>query len=196
MKGRTAIRWAEAALRDVESIVDYSVARDGREAAGQLLDRIVGGVGTLDVHPLRCRAVPELRKLGISDFRELIVRQHRICFRIHGNDVVVPEYPVAPEITRVSRSGIPGADDVAAPVFDRYGRRPCGSFSSSSSGSSPHGSGRTPKTSGWSFSSPYRTGGSSGFGRSRTEASPSLRSYIREGQPRGPRPRRGGRRAG
>ena len=83
------IRWTEAALQDVESILAYIATRDDINAATALYVQLIARIDTLDTNPERCRVVPELRELGITEFRELIFRPFRICFRIHDRDLVL-----------------------------------------------------------------------------------------------------------
>ncbi len=81
--------WSDAALRDYESIIDVVVETDGIEHAERLHRKVHPAVSRLATSPERCRVVPELRALGVTAYRELLVRPYRIPFRIHGRDVVV-----------------------------------------------------------------------------------------------------------
>lgn len=81
--------WSTAALRDYEAIVDYVSERDGIEFAERLHEKLYPAIGELSLHPERCRVVPELRRLGVTVYRELVVRPYRVPFRIRGRDVVV-----------------------------------------------------------------------------------------------------------
>ncbi len=83
------IRWAQAALQDVESILDYIVAHDGHVAATRVFDLIVNRAEQLVENPQRGRVVPEIREIGIVDFRELIERPFRICYRVYSREVVI-----------------------------------------------------------------------------------------------------------
>ncbi len=89
MAKKYQIRWAEAALQDVESILTYIATRDDINAATTVYQRLTERINSLDTHPERCRVVPELREIGITDYRELIVKPFRICFRIHDGKVVL-----------------------------------------------------------------------------------------------------------
>ena len=83
------IRWAEAALQDVEFILDYIVAHDGPVAATHVYELIVNRVEKLALNPERGRVVPEIREIGIIDFRELIEKPYRICYRVNVREVVI-----------------------------------------------------------------------------------------------------------
>ncbi|MBI2839397.1 MAG: type II toxin-antitoxin system RelE/ParE family toxin [Acidobacteria bacterium] len=75
------------AISDLDDIVSYIAAQGGPEAAERIYTRIMERIGTLSVHPARCRLVPELKDIGVDAYRELIVAPHRVFFRISGNVV-------------------------------------------------------------------------------------------------------------
>jgi len=81
--------WSDAALHDYEAIIDFVVDRDGIEHAERLHRKIHPAVQALANAPGRCRVVPELRALGLTIYRELIVKPYRVPFHIEGRDVVV-----------------------------------------------------------------------------------------------------------
>lgn len=76
------IRWAPVALRDLEEILDWVASRDGSEAAEGVASRIRARVDSLANHPRRCRIVPELKAVGVTEFREAILPPYRLFFRI------------------------------------------------------------------------------------------------------------------
>ncbi len=76
-------------MQDVESILDYIVAHDGHIAATRVLDLIVNRAEQLVENPQRGRVVPEIREIGIVDFREMIERPFRICYRVYSREVVI-----------------------------------------------------------------------------------------------------------
>ncbi|RLB51983.1 MAG: hypothetical protein DRJ42_15815 [Deltaproteobacteria bacterium] len=81
--------WTDAAAADLEAIVDFVLERDGVEFAQRLHDSIMPAVSGLADSPERCRVVPELRAIGVSVYRELVVASHRVPFRVYGRDVVI-----------------------------------------------------------------------------------------------------------
>ena len=83
------IVWSEAALQDVESILEYIALRDDFGAATAVYQKLVARISTLDSHPERCRVVPELRDVGVTQYRELIFKPYRVCFRIFDQEVVI-----------------------------------------------------------------------------------------------------------
>ena len=89
MSSRGRIVWSAAALRDYERIIDFVAERDGVAHSARLHRKLHPAIGKLVRNPRRCRVVPELRDVGITVYRELIVRPYRIPFRIRDRDVVV-----------------------------------------------------------------------------------------------------------
>jgi len=85
---RFKVHWAEEAVRDLEEIVGY-VAADSPMNAKNLLTRLRSRVEALDVAPQRGRVVPELARFGIRSWRELVVKPHRIIYRVAKKEVYV-----------------------------------------------------------------------------------------------------------
>ena len=82
------VRWAEAAVRDLEELVSYITA-DSPINAERILDKLKGRAGTLESAPSRGRVVPELAHFGLRSWRELIVKPYRIIYRIDESPVNV-----------------------------------------------------------------------------------------------------------
>ena len=87
MPGRRRLRWAPIAVDDLEGILDYLAVEAGGDTAAEIGSRILAKIATLARFPERCRVVPELKRVGVRDFRELIVGPYRIFFRIDGSIV-------------------------------------------------------------------------------------------------------------
>jgi len=85
---RFRVRWAEAAVRDLEEIVSY-VAVDSGANASRVLARIETRAAALEASPSRGRVVPELAHFGMRTWRELLVRPYRLIYRIEGDTVTV-----------------------------------------------------------------------------------------------------------
>jgi len=81
------IRWAPAAFQDLDEIVDYIAAQDGTGSAVKMYLKLKKRAGALATHPARSRIVPELRAVGVTEYRELIVSPYRVFFRIVGTEV-------------------------------------------------------------------------------------------------------------
>lgn len=82
------VLWSEAAIRDLERIVDF-LAQEAPAAAERLFADIVERSTTLESPPLRGRIVPDLARFEISIFRELVVPPYRLLYRIDADHVFV-----------------------------------------------------------------------------------------------------------
>jgi toxin ParE1/3/4 len=85
---RFEVFWAETAIRDLEQIVDF-VAQEAPMAAQKLFERLTERALTLEGLPARGRLVPELARLEITTYRELIVKPFRLMYRIDDARVLV-----------------------------------------------------------------------------------------------------------
>jgi len=87
MKRRKVV-WAEAARRDLNLIVSYLADRSP-QAALATLKRLEASAKALAKLPDRGRVVPELARLHVREYRELIVPPYRLIYRVGGRDVLV-----------------------------------------------------------------------------------------------------------
>lgn len=87
MAARRRLSWAPIAVDDLEGILDFLAVEAGGDAAVEIGSRILAKIATLKRFPERCRIVPELRRIGVRDFRELIVGPYRVFFRIDASIV-------------------------------------------------------------------------------------------------------------
>jgi toxin ParE1/3/4 len=83
------IRWAPVAARDLDEIIDYLATQNSPEAATRTFARIKTRIRALARHPARCRIVPELKQIGVTEYRELVVSPYRIFFRIMRDGVAI-----------------------------------------------------------------------------------------------------------
>ncbi|MEI6169288.1 MAG: type II toxin-antitoxin system RelE/ParE family toxin [bacterium] len=83
------IVWSEIAISDLDSILDYIAYEDSVESAQNVYAKIELKVNSLAQSPCRCRVVPELQEIGVSEFRENLWGPYRICFRIYHQTVVL-----------------------------------------------------------------------------------------------------------
>ena len=81
--------WAPNAIRDLDDILDYVVSEWGADHAERLYLKIVPRINSLSRFPRRARLVSELRRVGIREYRELVVAPYRILFRIVGQTVAI-----------------------------------------------------------------------------------------------------------
>ena len=84
MAERYNIDWAPAAQRDLEELLEYITARDCVDAALHVYEKLMAKVDTLTSHPERCRIPPELKGIGVIEYRELIVSPYSVFFRVRG----------------------------------------------------------------------------------------------------------------
>jgi len=87
-RGSFEVLWAEAAIRDLEQIVDF-IADEAPLAAQRLFDEIAERSQTLESLPRRGRIVPELARFEIMTYRELVLRPYRLMYRIDEKRVLV-----------------------------------------------------------------------------------------------------------
>lgn len=85
---RRKVLWARSARRDLAAIVGYLVERSP-QAPFATLDRIEARARSLARLADRGRVVPELARLHIQQYRELVVPPHRIIYRIRDSGLLV-----------------------------------------------------------------------------------------------------------
>jgi toxin ParE1/3/4 len=80
--------WTESATDDLVEIVSF-VAGKSPTNARRLLIKIRSKADSLERSPRRGRIVPELASTGTRTWRELVVKPHRIVYRIREDIVMV-----------------------------------------------------------------------------------------------------------
>lgn len=83
------IVWTQSSNSDLDDILDYIAGRDSIDRALELYENLRKRIATLSSLPQRCRYVPELKAIGLMDFRELIFPPYRIFFRLVEKKVVL-----------------------------------------------------------------------------------------------------------
>jgi toxin ParE1/3/4 len=78
---------AEAAAEDLLGIVDDVAAALGIDAAIAVDDRLDAAIESLADLSSRGRLAPELRARGVTTYRELIVLQYRVVYRVEPREV-------------------------------------------------------------------------------------------------------------
>ena len=81
------IVWAPSAVDDLEDILDHVAGSDTPESAHALCSKVVQRIEKLRTNPRRCRIVPELREVGVTKYRELVVAPYRVFFHLSGRTV-------------------------------------------------------------------------------------------------------------
>jgi toxin ParE1/3/4 len=82
---RYRILWAPTAIGDLNEILVFLATRDGPDAAALAYKKISRRIESLAKHPYRCRIAPELRDIGVSEYREILVYPYRVFFRVSGD---------------------------------------------------------------------------------------------------------------
>ena len=85
---RRKVRWAKSARRDLELIVAY-LADHAPKAALATLDRVEKRAKSLSTFAERGRIVPELARLHVQEYRELVIPPYRLVYRIRDTRVLV-----------------------------------------------------------------------------------------------------------
>lgn len=83
------VRVSAEAEADLDGIVDFIVVNDNAADALRVEKRILDALQQLQSAPMTGRVVPELRRQGVGQYRELIVAPWRIIFRVARRDVRV-----------------------------------------------------------------------------------------------------------
>jgi toxin ParE1/3/4 len=81
--------WAPNAIRDLDDILDYAASERGADDAEGLYLKIVPRINSLSRFSRRARLVSELRRIGVREYRELVVAPYRILCRIVGQTVAI-----------------------------------------------------------------------------------------------------------
>jgi toxin ParE1/3/4 len=87
-RGKFEVFWSEAAIEDLERIVDF-IAQEAPLAAERLFDAVAENSTTLQSLPLRGRIVPELARFEIATYRELVIPPFRLLYRIDAKRVLI-----------------------------------------------------------------------------------------------------------
>jgi plasmid stabilization system protein ParE len=83
------IEWSPSAIEDLDEILEYITVHEGSQVAIDLYAKISSQIETLFLHPKRCRIVPELKRYGVIEYRELIVAPYRVFIRVKSNLVSI-----------------------------------------------------------------------------------------------------------
>ncbi len=85
---RRRVLWTRSARRDLEEIVAFLADRSPK-AALATLDQLEQGARGLAAHSERGRIVPELARLHVQQYRELVVPPYRLVYRLRGAQALV-----------------------------------------------------------------------------------------------------------
>ncbi|OOG22832.1 plasmid stabilization protein [Thioalkalivibrio denitrificans] len=79
----------EGAERDLETLYDYLLEFDSRQAADHVLDRLLTVADSLADNPERGTHPRELLHLGIREYRQVSFKPYRVIYRVLGDRVVI-----------------------------------------------------------------------------------------------------------
>ena len=77
------------AEEDLEDLVNYIETHDSSERADHVYARIKKSILTLRSSPNRGRVVPELKQVGLSEYREIFYKPFRILYFTLPRKVIV-----------------------------------------------------------------------------------------------------------
>jgi toxin ParE1/3/4 len=77
------------AVRDLEELDAYLLAKEGLHGADHVLDEIGSALLKLEDLPERGPHPPELAALGIREYREVFVKPYRIIYRVQNEHVYI-----------------------------------------------------------------------------------------------------------
>lgn len=86
---RYAVRITTEANRDLREISRFIAARDGREQARAIQERLRRAISSLATLPNRGNIPPELHRIGFRGFHELHEPPYRIIYQVGGDEVRV-----------------------------------------------------------------------------------------------------------
>ena len=73
----------------LENILSYIEAYDSRDRSDYVYQRIKNAILNLSAFPRRGRVVPELKDIGVLDYREVFFKPYRILYFIEAPHVYV-----------------------------------------------------------------------------------------------------------
>jgi toxin ParE1/3/4 len=88
-KERFEVELTHGAEQDLEVIYDYLAEHRSPEDAAALLDAFLEKIQTLERFPLRGSVPRELDKLGIREFRQVLLNPYRLIYRVTDSKVYI-----------------------------------------------------------------------------------------------------------
>jgi len=82
------VLWAKSAQKDLEQIIEY-IKIDNIDTAKNVFLELKSECDELYYFPERFRVVPELQKINIFQFREIIYKRWRVVYKITGANVYI-----------------------------------------------------------------------------------------------------------
>ena len=82
------VLWAKSAQNDLEQIIEY-IKIDNIDTAKNVFLELKSECDELYYFPERFRVVPELQKINIFQYREIIYKRWRVVYKITGANVYI-----------------------------------------------------------------------------------------------------------
>ncbi len=101
------VKFTEWAELDLDNIITYIAENDDRQKAIQIYLTIKEKVFSLSEFPKRGRVVPELNRININDYMEIIYKPYRIIYFIKNKTVYIVGV-------------LDGRRDLEATLYQRY----------------------------------------------------------------------------
>lgn len=89
MTGEYTIEFTNWAESDLDDITTYIAENDGVPRAIKVYYKIKKKILTLDVLAERGRIVPELKRINVKDYREIICDPYRIIYMVKDSTVFI-----------------------------------------------------------------------------------------------------------
>lgn len=86
---RREVVLTQDAERDLEELYAYIAKFDSPKRADHVLDKVLSIADTLATFPQRGSQPPELRAIGMEEFRQVFFKPYRVIYRIHDAQVVI-----------------------------------------------------------------------------------------------------------
>lgn len=83
------VELTQGAENDLEEIHGYLADVRGADDAGALIDEFLTVIDSLEVFPERGAIPKEIEGLGLKEFRQVLLRQFRLIYRISEARVVI-----------------------------------------------------------------------------------------------------------
>jgi toxin ParE1/3/4 len=83
------VELAQGAEGDLEEIHGYLTTVRGADDADALLDELLRSIDTLEQFPDRGSIPNELQDLGMREFRQILLRQYRLIYRVLERRVII-----------------------------------------------------------------------------------------------------------
>ena len=86
---RYGVFLTEDAEADLGEITEYIEFHDSAERADHVFEKLTESILKFESLPGRGRVVPELREVGVTEYREIVNKPYRILYFVSGNKVIV-----------------------------------------------------------------------------------------------------------